>query len=88
MESHFIYVTLLHSINVKAMLIILHYGLMTEDDMNTINKKKRISIFSAATIFFMLPVLLLKLMLTFRYGITFHFRMCLCVSLSIIWHIT
>lgn len=52
MESHFIYVTLLHSINVKAMLIILHYGLMTEDDMNTINNKKKSFHFLCSYYFF------------------------------------
>jgi hypothetical protein len=72
---------------VKAVLFTLHFGLMTEGGINTISKEG-IFIFSTATIFWVLPVLLLKLKLTFLEVMTVTFRMCVFVYLSIIWHVT
>jgi hypothetical protein len=74
------FVTLLHSVNVKAMLITLHCGLMTEDGINRMNKKG-IFIFSAAIFIYAASITFeIKVNIPLRYVFSFSY-VCVCVCL-------
>jgi hypothetical protein len=82
------FVTVLHFINVKAMLITLHYGLMTADCMNTISKKG-IFIFSTATIFLDVAnnTFEIKVSIPLRYDFSFSYVcvfVCVCVCVCVL----